>query len=30
MQDEAGGGALQLTVNGAQVPLPIPRAIPLL
>ena len=30
MQDEADSGALRLTVNGAQVALPIPRATPLL
>lgn len=30
MQGEAGGGALRLTVNGAQVTLAVPRATPLL
>ncbi len=30
MRDEAGAGALRLTVNGAQVTLPVPRATPLL
>ena len=30
MRDEAGGGDLRLTVNGAQVTLSVPRATPLL
>ena len=30
MRDEAGAGALRLTVNGAQVTLPVARATPLL